>query len=485
MIKLKVFKVEVLIVLLLWNVGCEQKSSDGEKGNDDPSPLVCSFPNSLKKAVSTNLKKDCENSILKDLHSIKSLTVREINKREGDLLTKAYASYFKSLEELDISNNPHLPALPEFVSYLPNLKKLNISRTGIRSFPKEICQLKNSLTTLIASHNNYEGQEIPLEVFCLSNLKVLDFAYSSLRYIDEYIGKLALLEELYLSGNSLLIIPSMLFTLSHLTVVDLRDNNLYNEELNSIHSCKSLEEGEREKCQEDLLDSLQCEGLYELPFQRGEPLRQIYTNLVAQHEGAIMEQCKQNSVFAYCPSFFTKCKDYPEYDREQCMLDVFENPREEERHRPHRDRCYITWIGWFVDYDKSPELLNKTIRGQTLRELRYFARYMKQNKNFYEYCFSSSWWDPLNFKTMRIDAPILRNWVDNAPQRYDAHPLEIFPKAFRKPGIASKVKAYIEDGVFNLTKDQFYWVPEDCPHLGPNLKEKIKKIAEENATPNI
>ncbi|MDE0119535.1 MAG: leucine-rich repeat domain-containing protein [Bdellovibrionales bacterium] len=467
--KLKTFKIRIFVVLFLWSVGCEREPFDKGKGNEGQSPLVCSFPNSLKKAVSTSLKKECENSTLKDLHFIKSLRI-EINKGEGGLLTKKYAPYFKSLEELDISNNPTLLSLPEFVSYLPHLKKLNISRTGIKSFPKEICQLKNSLTTLLATHNNYEDQEIPMEVFCLHKLKILDMSNSSLHYIDEYIGKLSHLEELYVSGNFLLIIPHMLPTLPRLVLVDFRNNYLKNEDLNSIQSCKSLEEGEREKCQEDLLGSITCEATHELPFQRGEPLRQMYTSLVAQHEKAIIEQCEQDSVFVYCPSFFTKCKEYPDYDKPQCMLDVFENPREEERHRPHRDRCYLTWIGWFVDYDKSPELLNKTIRGQTIRELRYVSRYMQENKNFYEYCFRP-WWNP--FKDVRIDAPFLRNWVDNAPQKYEPHPVEMFPKAFRYPGIASHVKAWFADG------DEFHWVPENCPHLPNNLKEQIEKIANE------
>ena len=483
------------LVILILSVGCEREYSDKPKGNDNRiSSLVCSFPNNLKKAVSTELKKQCENTTLKDLNSIKKLKM-EFYKGEEDLLTKKHASFFKSLEELDISRNPDLLSLPEFVYYLPHIQKLNMSRTGIKSFPKEISQLKNSLTILIASHNSYENQEIPLEVFSLTNLRVLDFSYSSLRYIDEYIGELYFLKELYLTENSLLILPNMLFSLSHLTIVDLRYNTLYNEKLNAIHSCQNLEEDEKKDCQKDLSNLFQCEGLYELPFQRGEPLRQMYIDIVMEHEDLIIEECTKEVPFHYCPSFFTKCKDHPEYDkdsneynRKQCMLDVFESPREDERHRPHRDRCYLAWIGFFVDYDKNPELLNKSVRGVTVRETRYFGRYMNHNHRWYEYCSGRKgkrkWYDPFDWSTITIEAPVLRKLVDNAPKRFPSHPVEVFPKSFRQPGIASRIQAWVEaDGLFNV--DQLYWVPEEyCPHLGPNLKERIKEIAEENALPN-
>ena len=456
-------KIIFVISLFLFGVGCGRKPPKPTKPDDS----LCTFPNSLNKALSVKLKKECEDVTPEDLSAVKSLTVRNINKEETTALKKKYASYFKSLEELDVSNNPDMLSLPEFVAYLPNLKKLNISKTGIGNLPGEMCNLENSLTALIATHNNYEGQEIPIEVFCLSSLRVLDMSHSSLRYIDEYIGQLSHLEELYVSGNSLFLIPHMLSTLPHLTLVDFRNNNLKNKDLNSLQSCKSVIEEEKEECQEDLLDSIDCEAVHELPFQRGEPLRQMYTNLTSQSEELIMQQCEKDPVFLYCPSFITKCKDYPEYDKQKCMLDEFESPRVEERHRSHRDKCYIAWVGWLIDYDKSPELLNKTIRGKTIREIRYVSRYASENQSVFS-CWEWPWENIRTFFGL----------IDNAPKKYPAHPLEVFPEEFREPGVASRVKSWSEtDGTFNA--DEFYWVPEDCPHLPPNLKKRIERVAQE------
>ena len=75
------------------------------------------------------------------------------------------------------------------------MSELDISGTGISDFSKNICNLKK-LVSLKASHNNYKEQEIPINIFCLSQLKILDMSYSSIRYIDEYIHQLAQLEEL-------------------------------------------------------------------------------------------------------------------------------------------------------------------------------------------------------------------------------------------------------------------------------------------------
>ena len=150
-------KIILIISLFLFVLGCGRKPTEPTKPDS-----LCTFPNSLNKALSVKLKKGCEDVTPKDMSAVKSLTVRNINKMETTILKKKYASYFKSLEELDVSNNPDMLSLPEFVAYLPNLKKLNISKTGIGNLPEEMCNLENSLTTLIATHNNYEDQEIPI-----------------------------------------------------------------------------------------------------------------------------------------------------------------------------------------------------------------------------------------------------------------------------------------------------------------------------------
>ena len=323
----------VLLILLLVTFGCGRDKKD--KGETfDP----CVFPDSLKKVVVTNLKKKCEAVTLADTTSIKKLAVRNINKGDTKLLGKKYASYFKSLEELDISNSPNMPVLPEFVASLPKLKKLNVSKAGITSFKQNISQLK-TLTTLIASHNNYENHEPPLAVFSLSNLKVLDMSYSSIRYIDEYIYKLENLEELYLAGNQLMVVPFMLQVMSSLLVVDLRDNlfkppnwyaSYWYESVNDLHNCKEVDTDSVEECKEDMLYNFRCEWWHKLPFKRGKPFRR-----------------------------------YKEMTDEE-----FETFTAEGQH-PSKDRCYLWWLNSkYVPSTDSEKVAYQehTINGKTLRE---------------------------------------------------------------------------------------------------------------------
>lgn len=272
----------ILLILLLMTVGCvrneEKRDEDKEKVFD-----LCHFPNSLKQAVVKKLKKKCESVIPEDIIDITHLKIKNVSEQDTKLLSKKYAMYFLTLEELDISDNPNMLSLPEFVIYLPKLKKLDISKTGIKSFHQEISRL-DTLTVLIASHNHYENQEPPLAVFSLINLKVLDMSYSSIHYIDEYIYKLENLEELYLAGNQLMVVPFMLHIMPSLLLVDLRDNNFHSpsglesmfggDSLNTLYTCKDVnDDSDRESCQEDMLENFKCEWWYELPFKRGKPFR--------------------------------------------------------------------------------------------------------------------------------------------------------------------------------------------------------------------
>ena len=124
-----------------------------------------------------------------------------------------------------------------------------------------------------------------------------------------------------------------------------------------------------------------------------------------------------------------------------------------------RDRCYIAWVTWLVDYEKNPELLNKTIRGKKVREIRYVGT----NQSV----ISCVEWPWENVRT-------LWGLIDFAPERYSAHPFEVFPEEFREPGVASYVQSLSEGG-----GDIFWQVPEDCPHLSSNLKTQVKKIVQE------
>ena len=210
----------------------------GKPSSADRDPIVCSFPEVLKKAISTKINKNCSSITLKELSEIKHLDISHTN----------------------ISN------LGPEISSLKNLITLDISNTKIQNLGPEMCQLQK-LTTLKASHNTYEGNEMPLSIVCLSELKNLDLSYSSLQYIDEYIFYLKKLENLNLRGNHLMNLPAMLALLPSLVTLDLTGNWFEYKSINSLYDCSHFEKtsDDRQECQEEMLEDVQCEYWYEIP----------------------------------------------------------------------------------------------------------------------------------------------------------------------------------------------------------------------------
>ena len=343
----------IIIIILLMAFGCSKEGKDNhvDKGRVGTGRVgkgkvfdLCDFPNSIKQAIVRKLNKKCESVLLEDIIEITHLKITNLSEQNVKLLSKQYAMYFLTLEDLDISENPNMLTLPEFVVYLPRLKKLNISRTGVSTFSQNISQL-STLTTLIASHNNYKYQEPPLAVFDLVNLQVLDMSYSSIRYIDEYLYKLENLEELYLAGSQLMVVPYMLQLMPKLLLIDLSDNNLdpyadlleenamLDQELNTLHTCKGIENAsDRKSCQEDMLDSFSYQWWYKLPFKRGKPFRR-YKEMTDEEFAA-----------------FTAAGELPS-----------------------KNRCYLWWLNsYFIpltEHERIP-YLEHTINGKTRRELK-------------------------------------------------------------------------------------------------------------------
>ena len=250
---------------------------------------------------------------------------------------------FELITDLDLSDNLELTNLPEFVYQLPNLTQLNISNTKISDWKKEICQLKK-LKKIIGTHNNYKNGEIPLHTFCIQNLQVLDMSHSNIKYIDEYIGKLKELKELRLRNNQIYLVPLMIQSLPKIFLVDFRNNYMKYDALNTLYNCTALSAEDEAGCREDMLDEVSCIFYHELPFLRGEPLRKMYTDLIGAD------------------------------------LDEFESVDAE--HSLKRDPCYINWVSWMLDYE-DPEILKKTIRGKTIRELRYASPYQTENTSMF------------------------------------------------------------------------------------------------------
>ncbi len=304
---------------------------------------VCAFPDSLKVSIETQLEMNCADVTADQLGQIKQLIIKNINKDELDLLhDNNYACYFTSIEKLDIAKNPQVSYLPSFVTNLSTLSELDISGTGIRDFSKDICNLKK-LTSLKASHNNYKNQEVPINTFCLSQLKVLDMSYSSIRYIDEYIYRLVQLEELHMRNNKLMVVPFMLHIMSSVLLIDFTENEFPSlswtdsafgyDSLNDLYNCKDKSTTHKKtECQEDMLDNLRCSWWQELPFKRGYPFRR-----------------------------------YKEMTDEEFAAHTAEGQF------PSKDRCYLFWLNnkytSFSEREKAT-YSEHTINGKTMREWR-------------------------------------------------------------------------------------------------------------------
>jgi len=408
----------------LWISGCSQKQADLKQEEQIDLKQEEQLKLVLKSICSDLQKKTNDKSICGDSELLKGFTKIDLKGKLDEQSSGVVASSrFRAsqlITELDLSDNPHLTSLPEFVLDLPDLVHLDISNTGISDFDKSICQLKK-LERLIGRNNSYKDDEVPFHTFCLENLEVLDMSNSDIRYIDEYIGKLSHLEELHMAHNQMWVIPLMLSTLSTLKLVDFKNNNLKNENFHVAQNCKSVTEDDREDCQENLLDDIECEFAHELPFQRKEPLRKVYTDIVGNNK-AVLKACESGDQ-KVCPHFVDTCRDIlDEDDRSKCQLDEFESARlQNSNHFLHRDSCYIAWVGWMVDYDSSSQFVENTIRGKTIRELRYAGEYQSSQSFF-------CWRNPLEHLALAF-------W--NKPEKLSPFPFEVFPEYFREKGLIS------------------------------------------------
>lgn len=395
-----------------------QADSKSEMQADPKLVLLESICSDLQKK--TDNKSICGDSELSI--DLKKIDLKgKVTKQNAWLISSSRFQPSELIVELDLSDNPDLTSLPEFILDFPNLSYLDISNTKISDWSEEICQLKK-LKKLIGTHNNYKNGEIPFPTFCIENLQILNMSHSNIKYIDEYIGKLQSLKELHLRNNQLFIAPLMIQQIPEISVVDFRNNFFKDEKINTLHDCNLVlpkerekkREKKREKCKEKMLETMFCAFYYELPFLRGEPLRKMYTDLSGQD------------------------------------LDEFENI--DAKIRINHDRCYAGWVGWMIDYEESPELLEKTIRGVTVRELRYSSNYLNEHRKFdFFFCPTTDW-------------PVLED--DYEPKKMGAFSWEVVPEEWRQPGFATKFTT--------LWRGENYWIPQ-CPHL-EGLEDNIKRM---------
>jgi len=119
--------------------------------------------------------------------------------------------------------NPDFTELPIEIGNLTNLKKLNISTSGLRSLPNTTGDLVN-LKSLILRCNMLEN--IPPEIGRLTNLETLDLFQNNISALPGEIAGLTNLNTLLIDYNRLTVFPTELTGLRNLKFLDMERNKL-------------------------------------------------------------------------------------------------------------------------------------------------------------------------------------------------------------------------------------------------------------------
>ena len=102
--------------------------------------------------------------------------------------------------------------------------KIDMSFNSIQSIPPGIELMKAELLTLIIRSN--EIKELPIELFELSKLRVLDLSSNKLTCIHDNISKLTELRELHVNDNMLISLPSSIIQCKSLVILNAANNQL-------------------------------------------------------------------------------------------------------------------------------------------------------------------------------------------------------------------------------------------------------------------
>jgi len=131
----------------------------------------------------------------------------------------------KGLKWLELTQT-NLDWIPEEFAAFENLEKLNVSSNNLTSLHGEIVCLKN-LKFLMCRHNQVVSDNIPVELFDLRALTVLDLSHNRLSVIPKSLENCKSLSVLNLSHNNLKQINEQLFVnLTELVYLDISDNEL-------------------------------------------------------------------------------------------------------------------------------------------------------------------------------------------------------------------------------------------------------------------
>ena len=140
-------------------------------------------------------------------------------------LKKIQEAKDKQLKKLDLSGNysHRLNGIPVEVFELEQLEILDLSNNQLTTLPEAITRLTN-LTRLYLSNNQLTT--LPEAITRLTNLTGLDLSNNQLTTLPEAITRLTNLTELDLSDNQLTTLPEAITKLTNLTELDLIFNQL-------------------------------------------------------------------------------------------------------------------------------------------------------------------------------------------------------------------------------------------------------------------
>lgn len=126
-------------------------------------------------------------------------------------------------------NCTKLDWIPEEFSAFEKLETLNLSHNNLTSLVGELICLKN-LKYLCCRHNKILGENIPTELFDITTLTVLDLSHNNLKVFPKSLEVCKSLTVLNLSHNHLSKIPEQIFR----QLVELRHLNLSDNQLEAI-----------------------------------------------------------------------------------------------------------------------------------------------------------------------------------------------------------------------------------------------------------
>lgn len=150
------------------------------------------------------------------------LAALEVLDLENTKINNLPEIYNTNLKEFYLNKN-FLQTVPIGIYNMKVLQVLDISKNLLSSLPEEISQLQ-SLEILSASHNNFE--RLPLSIGQLQNLKELNLASNKIRHLPVTIRNLKKLKTLILDRNELVMLPDEICELTELETLDLTRNNI-------------------------------------------------------------------------------------------------------------------------------------------------------------------------------------------------------------------------------------------------------------------